>query len=110
MDFGNIYHFMPSVVLHPKSVSDISSTIKYIFEMGTASELTVAGAKVAVVPFVASFVIKAFKEPERECKKIKNIKHNENIFETARHQFACNKVPLRTVVQCRMQQGDAARG
>ncbi|KAL2464636.1 Cytokinin dehydrogenase 1 [Forsythia ovata] len=41
-DFGNIYHFMPSVVLHPKSVSDISSTIKYIFEMGTSSELTVA--------------------------------------------------------------------
>ncbi|CAI9765650.1 unnamed protein product [Fraxinus pennsylvanica] len=41
-DFGNIYHFMPSAVLHPKSVSDISSTIKYIFEMGTSSELTVA--------------------------------------------------------------------
>ncbi|CAA3011232.1 cytokinin dehydrogenase 6-like [Olea europaea var. sylvestris] len=41
-DFGNIHHFMPSAVLHPKSVSDISSTIKYIFEMGTTSELTVA--------------------------------------------------------------------
>ncbi|KAL7225331.1 hypothetical protein ACSBR1_020668 [Camellia fascicularis] len=41
-DFGNIHHNLPSAVLHPKSVSDISSTIKHIFEMGTASELTVA--------------------------------------------------------------------
>ncbi|CAA2998175.1 cytokinin dehydrogenase 1-like [Olea europaea subsp. europaea] len=45
MDFGNIYHFMPSVVLHPKSVSNISSTIKYIFKIGTTSELTVAGPR-----------------------------------------------------------------
>ncbi|CAA2986641.1 cytokinin dehydrogenase 1-like [Olea europaea subsp. europaea] len=41
-DFGDIYHFMPSAVLYPKSVSDVSSTIKYIFEMGASSELTVA--------------------------------------------------------------------
>ncbi|XP_059668380.1 cytokinin dehydrogenase 1-like [Cornus florida] len=41
-DFGNRYHFLPSAVLYPKSVSDISSTIKHIFEMGITSELTVA--------------------------------------------------------------------
>ncbi|XP_024935342.3 cytokinin dehydrogenase 1 isoform X1 [Ziziphus jujuba] len=41
-DFGNTYHFLPLAVLHPKSVSDISSTIKYIFEMGSGSDLTVA--------------------------------------------------------------------
>lgn len=41
-DFGNIYHFLPSAVLHPKSVPDISTTIKQIFKTGSASELTVA--------------------------------------------------------------------
>ncbi|OAY43256.1 hypothetical protein MANES_08G054700v8 [Manihot esculenta] len=41
-DFGNRYHFQPSAVLHPKSVFDISSTIKYIFDMGSSSEITVA--------------------------------------------------------------------
>ncbi|KAL2225992.1 cytokinin dehydrogenase 1 [Sesamum indicum] len=41
-DFGNRYHLMPSAVLHPKSVSDISSIIKYIFDLGLSSELTVA--------------------------------------------------------------------
>ncbi|KAG6640967.1 hypothetical protein CIPAW_09G040900 [Carya illinoinensis] len=41
-DFGNLYHFLPSAVLHPKSVSDISTTIRHIFKMGSASELTVA--------------------------------------------------------------------
>ncbi|KAK4404821.1 Cytokinin dehydrogenase 1 [Sesamum angolense] len=33
---------MPLAVLHPKSVSDISSIIKYIFDLGLSSELTVA--------------------------------------------------------------------
>ncbi|XP_073051428.1 cytokinin dehydrogenase 1-like [Primulina eburnea] len=41
-DFGNIYHLMPSAVLHPKSVFDISSAVKYIFDMDSTSELTVA--------------------------------------------------------------------
>ncbi|KAA8517165.1 hypothetical protein F0562_017458 [Nyssa sinensis] len=41
-DFGNRYHFLPSVVLYPKSVSDISSTIKHVFKMGITTELTVA--------------------------------------------------------------------
>jgi large subunit ribosomal protein L12e len=32
-----------------------------------------------VAPSVATLVIKALKEPERDCKKIKNIKHSRNI-------------------------------
>lgn len=41
-DFGNIYHLMPSAVLHPKSVLDISTMIKSVFNMGLKSQLTVA--------------------------------------------------------------------
>ncbi|KAL3534420.1 hypothetical protein ACH5RR_002881 [Cinchona calisaya] len=41
-DFGNRYHFLPLAVLHPKSVSDISSTIKLVFGMGSSSDITVA--------------------------------------------------------------------
>ncbi|XP_038701533.1 cytokinin dehydrogenase 9-like [Tripterygium wilfordii] len=41
-DFGNIYHFLPSAVLYPNSVSDISTTIKHIFSLGAASPITVA--------------------------------------------------------------------
>ncbi|KAJ0075183.1 hypothetical protein Patl1_35057 [Pistacia atlantica] len=41
-DFGNTHHFQPSAILYPKSVSDISSTIKHIYHMGYASDLTVA--------------------------------------------------------------------
>ena len=36
-------------------------------------------AKVFIVPSVAALVIKALKEPERDWKKTKNIKHNGNI-------------------------------
>lgn len=41
-DFGNRYQFLPAAVLHPKSVSDIASTIKHIWQMGPHSGLTVA--------------------------------------------------------------------
>lgn len=41
-DFGNTFQSLPLAVLHPKSVSDISSTIKLIFELGSASDVTVA--------------------------------------------------------------------
>lgn len=41
-DFGNRYHLLPAAVLHPKSVYDISSILKHIYEMGTSSALTVA--------------------------------------------------------------------
>ncbi|KAL5543645.1 hypothetical protein UlMin_007429 [Ulmus minor] len=41
-DFGNRYHFLPTAVLHPSSVFDIAITVKHIWEMGSASELTIA--------------------------------------------------------------------
>lgn len=41
-DFGNIYHLLPSAILYPKSVHDISLVIKHVFEMGFSSELKVA--------------------------------------------------------------------
>lgn len=41
-DFGNRCHFLPLAILYPKSVLDISSTIKYVFEIGTITDLTVA--------------------------------------------------------------------
>ncbi|XP_040993539.1 cytokinin dehydrogenase 6-like isoform X2 [Juglans microcarpa x Juglans regia] len=41
-DFGNRYQFLPVAVLHPKSVSDIATTIEHIWQMGPHSELTVA--------------------------------------------------------------------
>jgi cytokinin dehydrogenase len=41
-DFGNRYQYHPMAVLNPKSVSDISTTIKHIWQMGHSSHLTVA--------------------------------------------------------------------
>lgn len=41
-DFGNIHHFPPLAVLYPKTVSDISLTIKHVFEMGFAAQLKIA--------------------------------------------------------------------
>lgn len=41
-DFGNRYQSLPIAVLHPKSVSDIATTVKHIWDMGPTSELTVA--------------------------------------------------------------------
>ncbi|KAK1386596.1 Cytokinin dehydrogenase [Heracleum sosnowskyi] len=41
-DFGNRYHFLPAAVLHPKSVHDISSVVRRVYEMGTPSILTIA--------------------------------------------------------------------
>ncbi|XP_021746151.1 cytokinin dehydrogenase 1-like [Chenopodium quinoa] len=40
-DFGNRFHFLPLAVLLPKTVSDISTTIKYVFDLANNSELTV---------------------------------------------------------------------
>ncbi|KAG6791055.1 hypothetical protein NC652_000356 [Populus alba x Populus x berolinensis] len=41
-DFGNRFHLLPLAVLYPKSVSDIATTIRHIWQMGPDSELTVA--------------------------------------------------------------------
>lgn len=41
-DFGNRFHYRPLAVLHPKSVSDIASAVKLVYEMGSSSDITVA--------------------------------------------------------------------
>lgn len=41
-DFGNRCHFLPLAILYPKSVLDISSTIKHVFAIGNVTDLTIA--------------------------------------------------------------------
>ncbi|CAN8317857.1 unnamed protein product [Cochlearia groenlandica] len=41
-DFGNRYKLPPLAILHPSSVSDISSMVKHIVHMGSTSNLTVS--------------------------------------------------------------------
>lgn len=41
-DFGNRCSFMPDAVLYPKSVSDISTLVKHVYDLGPSSELTIA--------------------------------------------------------------------
>lgn len=41
-DFGNRFSYQPSSVLLPGSISDISATIKHVYELGAQSGLTVA--------------------------------------------------------------------
>ncbi|XXG53106.1 hypothetical protein AAC387_Pa03g1257 [Persea americana] len=41
-DFGNYHHYLPSAILRPKTVSDIATTIKHVFQMGPSLNLTVA--------------------------------------------------------------------
>ncbi|PKA61768.1 Cytokinin dehydrogenase 9 [Apostasia shenzhenica] len=42
MDFGNRFHFLPSAVLDPRSVSDVSATVRHVFQLGPSSMLTIA--------------------------------------------------------------------
>ncbi|EPS73626.1 hypothetical protein M569_01132 [Genlisea aurea] len=41
-DFGRRCRRMPSAVLYPESVSDVSKMVKYVYGLGSASELAVA--------------------------------------------------------------------
>ncbi|KAL1833340.1 hypothetical protein ACET3Z_002991 [Daucus carota] len=41
-DFGDQYRYSPLAVLHPKSVSDISTIIKHVWQMGPYTELKIA--------------------------------------------------------------------
>ncbi|KAJ0978923.1 hypothetical protein J5N97_014397 [Dioscorea zingiberensis] len=41
-DFGNRFQLPPSAVLQPKTISDISVTIKHVYQMGQSSSITVA--------------------------------------------------------------------
>ncbi|MBA0572945.1 hypothetical protein Golob_000246 [Gossypium lobatum] len=69
--------------LSPKKIGEdiAKETAKEWKGLRVTVKLTVQNrqAKVAVVPSAAALVIKALKEPERDRKKTKNIKHNGNI-------------------------------
>ncbi|XP_071690104.1 cytokinin dehydrogenase 9-like [Rutidosis leptorrhynchoides] len=41
-DYGKQFQFLPLAVLHPKSVSDIATTVRHVWELGPSSELTIA--------------------------------------------------------------------
>ncbi|CAL9755432.1 unnamed protein product, partial [Musa acuminata subsp. burmannicoides] len=69
--------------LSPKKIGEdiAKETAKDWKGLRVTVKLTVQNrqAKVTVVPSAAALVIKALKEPERDRKKTKNIKHNGNI-------------------------------
>ncbi|KAK7817520.1 60s ribosomal protein l12-3 [Quercus suber] len=69
--------------LSPKKIGEdiAKETAKDWKGLRVTVKLTVQNrqAKVSVVPSAAALVIKALKEPERDRKKTKNIKHNGNI-------------------------------
>ncbi|CAI7857676.1 unnamed protein product [Closterium sp. NIES-53] len=69
--------------LSPKKIGEdiAKETAKEWKGLRVTVKLTVQNrqAKVSVVPSAAALVIKALKEPERDRKKTKNIKHNGNI-------------------------------
>ncbi|CBI31460.3 unnamed protein product, partial [Vitis vinifera] len=65
---------------HPKSSTSTSESLAAKSEPPVHSPPKSAlSAKVSVVPSAAALVIKSLKEPERDRKKTKNIKHNGNI-------------------------------
>ncbi|XP_071721082.1 cytokinin dehydrogenase 6-like [Rutidosis leptorrhynchoides] len=41
-DYGKQFQYLPLAVLHPKSVSDIATTVRHVWELGPSSKLTVA--------------------------------------------------------------------
>jgi len=69
--------------LSPKKIGEeiAKETAKDWKDLKVTTKLTIQNrqAKVEVVPSAAALVIKALKEPGRDRKKTKNIKHNGNI-------------------------------
>ena len=69
--------------LSPKKIGEdiAKETAKDWKGLRVTVKLTVQNrqAKVSVVPSAAALVIRALKEPERDRKKMKNVKHNGNI-------------------------------
>merc|ERR1712094_21760 len=68
--------------LSPKSVGeDLCKATKEWKGMNVTCKLHVVNRKVTVevVPSATALVIKALKEPPRDCKKVKNISHDGNI-------------------------------
>merc|ERR1739843_12787 len=68
--------------LSPKKIGeDIAKATQEWKGLKITVQLTVQNrqATVAVVPSAAALIIKALKEPHRDRKKVKNVKHNGNI-------------------------------
>nr|ABC67745.1 ribosomal protein L12 [Anthopleura elegantissima] len=68
--------------LSPKKVGDdIAKGTQDWKGLRITVQLTIQNrqAKVSVIPSASSLIIKALKEPPRDRKKVKNIKHNGNI-------------------------------
>merc|ERR1711881_218594 len=68
--------------LSPKKIGeDIAKSTQEWKGLKITVQLTVQNrqATVAVVPSAAALIIKALKEPHRDRKKVKNVKHNGNI-------------------------------
>ena len=68
--------------LSPKKIGeDIAKATSEWKGLKITVKLTIQNrqAKVSVVPSAAALIIKALKEPPRDRKKVKNIKHNGNI-------------------------------
>ena len=68
--------------LSPKKIGeDIAKATQEWKGLKITVQLTIQNrqAKVSVVPSAAALIIKALKEPPRDRKKVKNIKHNGNI-------------------------------
>merc|ERR1719235_2473120 len=69
--------------LSPKKIGDdiAKETLKEWKGLRITVKLTVHNrqAKIEVVPSASSLIIKSLKEPFRDRKKVKNIKHNGNI-------------------------------
>ncbi|VDP93278.1 unnamed protein product [Echinostoma caproni] len=68
--------------LSPKKVGeDIASATQEWKGLRITVKLTIQNrqAQVSVIPTASSLVIRALKEPPRDKKKVKNIKHNGNI-------------------------------
>ena len=68
--------------LSPKKIGDdIAKATQDWKGLKVTVKLTIQNrqAKVEVVPSAAALIIKALKEPPRDRKKVKNIKHNGNI-------------------------------
>nr|POE84287.1 60s ribosomal protein l12 [Quercus suber] len=85
-EFGAASSLAPKIGplgLSPKKIGEDAAkeTAKDWKGLRVTVKLTVQNrqAKVSVVPSAAALVIKALKEPERDRKKTKNIKHNGNI-------------------------------
>ena len=68
--------------LNPKKIGeDIAKASKDWKGLKVTVKLTIQNrqAEIAIVPSAAALLIKALKEPPRDKKKVKNIKHNGNI-------------------------------